>query len=178
MESVTHSGHEKQPYWEIDLRAIYDLKRIELHPRTDCCQERTQNIHVLVSNRPFNGESVKQAKNTSEVFSVHRKKAITQATQLPVNRTGRYIRIQLEANHPTYLSLAEVRVMSPQLTAQTALDEQQKARADEIDELVDKGLLFDCAYLTPQSLDSDPLGYLDTLVLGSLVSFAVFLMSL
>ncbi len=154
--SVIHTGHEEQPYWEIDLRAVYDVTRIELYPRTDCCQERTQNIHVFVSNHPFNGKSVEQAKNTSDVFTVHRKKAITQATQLPVNRTGRYIRIQLEANDPTYLSLAEVRVMSPQLTAQTALDEQQKARADEIDELVDKGLLFDCAYLTPQSLGSDP----------------------
>ena len=51
--SVTHTANELQPWWEIDLGAVYPLDSIRLWNRTDCCGSRLSDFHVLVSDLPF-----------------------------------------------------------------------------------------------------------------------------
>ncbi|MEO0473092.1 MAG: discoidin domain-containing protein, partial [Bacteroidota bacterium] len=46
--SVTHTGKQANPWWEVDLQAEYDIDRIEIFNRTDCCKERLDNMQIMV----------------------------------------------------------------------------------------------------------------------------------
>ena len=51
--SVTHTaegpgGGSTDPWWEVDLGADYELSRLTLHKRTDCCLDRWREFRLLV----------------------------------------------------------------------------------------------------------------------------------
>jgi hypothetical protein len=115
--SVTHTQSENNPYWEVDLGADYQntpINKIELWNRTDCCGNRLSNYKVFVSDVPFTStnlnETINQANGNSgaiKVFNITGDNG--KVKRLIANRTGRYIRVQL--NGRGMLSLAEVRIV-------------------------------------------------------------------
>lgn len=113
-EEVTHTDLGSQNYWDLDLGAIKSINSIKIWNRTDCCSNRLTNFHVFVSNNPFTGATVADSKGQTGVFEYYNVDAASTTTNIPVNRTGRYVRIQLEntdANSgDNVLSLAEVQV--------------------------------------------------------------------
>lgn len=44
--SVTHTGNEPEPWWEVDLRENQLVTEVTLYNRTDCCSERLSNFRV------------------------------------------------------------------------------------------------------------------------------------
>ena len=38
--SVTHTNHESNPYWQVDLEEIYKIDTIVVYNRNDCCSIR------------------------------------------------------------------------------------------------------------------------------------------
>jgi len=47
--SVTHTGFQNQPYWEVDLDEISRIESIKIYNRTDCCKNRSRfgdNCHA------------------------------------------------------------------------------------------------------------------------------------
>lgn len=101
-KSVTHTRNEQNPWWEVDLGAEYDITKIEIWNRTDCCKERLNNYNVLIKKGvsdagvKFNGSTITYQSGENS------KRTVTG------NKKGRYVRIQKEDKN--FLSLAEVRV--------------------------------------------------------------------
>ncbi len=114
--SVTHTGIQDQPYWQVDLDEVAELTEIRIHNRTDCCSERLSNFFVVISNEPIYERDLEQARileHTSEYY-VANITGTSHTVTLPEGTTGRFVRIQL-ADVDTALSLAEVQVFGKPL---------------------------------------------------------------
>lgn len=105
--SVTHTaegsaGGTANPWWEVDLGKNYEINRVVIYNRTDCCQNRLDNFQIWV--RESNATTWKS-------FGVkgYYSPGDPQATSYRDNQAGRYVRIQI-ATQRGILSLAEVQV--------------------------------------------------------------------
>lgn len=113
----THTKDESNPWWQVDLGAVYDVEEIVIWNRTDCCWERLQNYYVMLSETPITGNST-----TRNVIA---KGSFTQNTQNvtknlgSAGKRGRYIRIFTQ-NGTMPLSLAEVQVFAKEKANTTA----------------------------------------------------------
>jgi len=102
--STTHTNHEKNPWWEVDLGAAYKLENVLVYNRTDARPERLDNFQVLVSVEPFPNSPVTANGHTIKGWTVQKAQNIN---RINLGKThGRYVRIQLLGQN--YLSLAEV----------------------------------------------------------------------
>ena len=111
--SVTHTGFQNQPYWEVDLDDTSRIDSITIYNRTDCCINRLSNFSILVGTSPIDARNLSAAKALDGVSAVEESQSITgnsQTFQMPEGTKGRYVRIQLAGND-TVLSLAEVVIM-------------------------------------------------------------------
>ncbi|GIW41612.1 MAG: hypothetical protein KatS3mg076_2189 [Candidatus Binatia bacterium] len=106
--SVTHTNIEPEAWWEVDLLEVASIESIDIWNRTDCCGTRLSNFYVLVSDVPFGSTSLAQVLAQPGVSAFFVPGTAGSPTTVPVNRTGRYVRVQLTATE--YLSLAEVQV--------------------------------------------------------------------
>lgn len=107
--STTHTNNEFSPWWEIDLGEIYNLETITLWNRTDCCSERLTDFDVLVSDVPFTSNDLNVIRTQAGVMSIHHSGPVSaRTTNININRSGRYVRIQLAGQG--VLSLAEVKM--------------------------------------------------------------------
>ncbi len=107
--SVTHTEGEKEGWWEVDLGQVQAINEVRLWNRTDACGERLANFYVLVSAQPFASNSLDAALQDPGVWKEARPEAAGATMVIPVNASGRYVRVQLRGTN--YLSLAEVQVM-------------------------------------------------------------------
>lgn len=111
--SVTHTASESEngTWWEVDLGGIYSISQIKIFNRTDCCQDRLNNMGVKVSNTPFRSNSDGILFGELVTFGNIR--------TFNASQVGRYIRIYKKSGG--FLSLAEVEVYgSPVSTASTS----------------------------------------------------------
>lgn len=44
-----HTAQEANPWWQVDIGALYLLTEIRIYNRIDCCAERARSIEVLIS---------------------------------------------------------------------------------------------------------------------------------
>jgi hypothetical protein len=108
--SVTHTDADANSYWEVDLGQVRQLGRVEVVNRADCCADRLSPFMLLVSDSAIADSDMTVA--DSAVTPGVMRTVITQAratTYIPINRTGRFVRVALV--NQNYLSLAEVRVL-------------------------------------------------------------------
>ncbi|MFT3766207.1 MAG: discoidin domain-containing protein [Minicystis sp.] len=97
--SVTHTNTEAQPWWKVDLGSVQPIGTVMLFNRTDCCADRLGNFKVSVSDdgNAWQDVTFPGTAPARMAFSF--------------NRTGRYVKVQL--NGTNALSLAEVQVFGP-----------------------------------------------------------------
>lgn len=107
-DSVTHTNSEAQPWWEVDLGSVASIQTIDIWNRTDCCADRLTNFYVLVSDTPFTSTLLDTTLNQVGISSYAVPGQAGLPTKLSINRTGRYVRVQLVGTN--VLSLAEVQV--------------------------------------------------------------------
>jgi hypothetical protein len=98
--SVTHTGFEAQPWWQVDLGAVRGIGQVILHNRTDCCGERLADLDVQLSN---DGGAWQNAAGLTGPAGVRR--------ALPIRAAGRFVRVRLRGAN--YLSLAELQAIAP-----------------------------------------------------------------
>jgi CSLREA domain-containing protein len=110
---LTSTLNQPSPWWEVDLGSIHDLDEIRIwNRRDDCCRERLADFYVLVSDVPFGSTDLAtvlaQPGVSADFFpgQIDAPRGILE--RVSVNRTGRYIRIQLQGSNT--LQLAEVEV--------------------------------------------------------------------
>ena len=115
--SVTHTNGqgENNPWWTVDLGEVYEISKIRIWNRTDCCAERLDNFKILVKNQP-SGESWR-----GFVSGTQRNTGSNQLT-FEGNAQGRYVMIQL-VNPKGILSLAEVEVYGATIQGNQPIDQ-------------------------------------------------------
>ena len=105
-QSVTHTARERQPWWQVELDERADIDNIVLHNRTDCCTARLSDVHVFVSDHPFGRQSLDELLGQPGIAHVYLPGAQPAEVEIPIDATGRYVRVQLAGTN--FLSLAEV----------------------------------------------------------------------
>jgi hypothetical protein len=106
--SVSHTNNGPNEWWQVDLGASYPIQVVRIWNRTDCCAERLSRFHVFVSDTPLPAGNVQASQHHPGVWSAFFDRTAGRTTDIPVNRNGRYVRIQLAG--ADYLQLAEVEV--------------------------------------------------------------------
>ncbi len=106
--SITHTNNESQPWWEIDLGSVSDISHVDIWNRTNCCSGRLSDFYVFVSDAPFASQDLTTTLNQSGVSHFYYGPTAGSPTQININRTGRYMRVQLSGSNP--LSIAEFQV--------------------------------------------------------------------
>lgn len=117
--SVSHTQPDNQAWWQVDLTAIGLIEEVHIYNRTDCCPERLNNYYVLVSDVPFVSTDLDATISQPEVSSYLQFVPAGSPTIVNVNRTGRYLRIQLSGAN--VLHMAEVQVIGTQLSTDPAV---------------------------------------------------------
>ena len=107
--STTLTNWVPNSWWEVDLGAIGDIESINVWNRSDCCGNLLSDYYVLVSDVPFNSTDLNATINQAGVSNYYEAAAASFPTTLPIDRTGRYVRVQLAGF--TFLAIAEVEVM-------------------------------------------------------------------
>ena len=103
---TTHTANEFQPWWDADLGASYDLEKVRLWNRTDCCGSRLSDFYVFLSGQPFTGTTVAASLAQPGVTAVHYPGTVGREDFVQLGAQGRYLRVQLVPWE--VLSLAEV----------------------------------------------------------------------
>jgi len=106
--TLSHTDLASEAWWEVDLGSSFELSRIEIFNRTDCCSEALQNFHVLVSDAPFTSTSLAATQSQPGVLDLAQTGIAPTQSTIALARRGRFVRIQLEA--ADYLQLAEVEI--------------------------------------------------------------------
>src|SRR5204863_3245260 len=99
--SVAMTAKNVRPWWQVDLQASYAISTITVWNRTDCCANSLSGFYILVSDTPFASSNLAPVAAQSGVSSYFVSGQAGTPTVQTVNRTGRYIRIQLTST--TYL---------------------------------------------------------------------------
>ena len=105
--SVMHTNQEWEPWWQVDLEGLYVISQIALWNRVEDAH-RTANLYVFVSETPFVSSQLVDVRSQPGVWHFHLPNQVQYPTVIPVNRRGRYVRVQLA--DAQYLHLAEVEV--------------------------------------------------------------------
>ncbi|MGB0384421.1 MAG: CotH kinase family protein [Ardenticatenaceae bacterium] len=134
--SVTHTNNEFQAWWEVDLGAVYELDTVRLWNRKDCCADRLSDFHLLLSDTPFVSTNLAQTQAQSGVSDYAFAGTAGELEEFAVNRTARYVRVQLAGSNS--LSLAEVQVLrSNQLPLITNPGAQSNTEDDAVNLTID-----------------------------------------
>ncbi len=111
--SMSHTLNDKNAFWEIDLGANYRIDTLNIWNRTDCCADRLKDFRILVSDKPFNSDSLAAA-NASGVKQFRFPGTAQQKEFFNIGMNGRYVRVQLAGTG--YLQLAEVEILGAPIT--------------------------------------------------------------
>ena len=103
--SATNSA--QNAWWQTDMESVQNIDSITVWGRTDCCPEMTTDFYLFVSDVPFASNDLNTTLNQSGVFN-HYYSSYAGPASVPVNRTGRYVRVQLAGTQS--LVLGEVQV--------------------------------------------------------------------
>ena len=98
------------PWWQVDLGSSQPLTGVALWTRADCCQERLANVSVFVSDTPFTSTDLAATGRQAGVSTLRFYGIVSAGTELALNRTGRYVRVQTAGLEGSPLSLTEVEV--------------------------------------------------------------------
>ncbi|MDO6693130.1 DUF5010 C-terminal domain-containing protein [Aliiglaciecola sp. 3_MG-2023] len=108
--SVTHTLTNEQAWWQVDLGSLTDIDTVNVWGRTDsCCASRLTNFYVFVSDEPFISNDLDETLGQDDVSAYLTTATAGSPTIIDVDRSGRYVRVQLVGTEA--LSLAEVEVM-------------------------------------------------------------------
>jgi hypothetical protein len=108
--SIATTSYNRQAWWQVDLGSSKSIKSMSIWNRTDTNAGRTANIYVFVSNTPFTSTDLVRTYTQVGVASYYLSGTVRTPSQIVnINRTGRYVRIQLASSNN--LSLAEVQIM-------------------------------------------------------------------
>jgi hypothetical protein len=111
------TGNQYQPWWQVDLGSINSLQLVDVWKVNGPNGDSLANFYVLVSDVPFASNSLSALLADPNVSSYYFPAPAERLKSVNVNRTGRYVRVQLTTT--AALSLAEVTVEGNAVSACT-----------------------------------------------------------
>ncbi|MEM9203081.1 MAG: discoidin domain-containing protein, partial [Actinomycetota bacterium] len=107
--AISHTQSETEAWWEVDLGGLFAIDGVNVHNRTDCCQERLADVDLLIADEPFGAMTLAEAR-AHATWSTTVAGAAGDLEQLAVpGIAGRYVRLQLAGAN--ILNLGEVSVL-------------------------------------------------------------------
>ncbi|XP_053398506.1 uncharacterized protein LOC123558066 isoform X2 [Mercenaria mercenaria] len=97
--SCFQTKFEYQPWWIIDLQGVFELEKMTVYRRADCCQRRTRNVEI----------SVGVTCDMKVVYSLCGKRWGPMESVTLIGSTARYVKIQLVGINE-YLNLCEIEI--------------------------------------------------------------------
>lgn len=119
--SVSLTNWENNAWWEVDLGFIGEIESINIWNRTDCCESLLSNYYIFVSDIPFSSTDLNSTLSQTGVSNFLDLAVVGTPTETSINRTGRYIRVQLA--EASFLAIAEVEVMGCIASGGTPIDQ-------------------------------------------------------
>lgn len=107
--SVSLTNWTTQPWVEVDLGEVGNIETVNVWNRTDCCEGFLKNYYILVSDVPFTSTVLANTLAQSGVDGYLETSTAGSPTSILINRTGRYVRIQLQGT--SFLGLAELEII-------------------------------------------------------------------
>jgi hypothetical protein len=109
-----HTDRQSTPWWEVDLGRVEWIGNVDVYNSNwsdadGCCSARMSNFYLFVSDKPFASNAYTDILNQPNVSAYYRGASST-GFSYPINRTGRYVRLQLTG--VDYLHSLEVSVWS------------------------------------------------------------------
>ncbi|MEM6964762.1 MAG: discoidin domain-containing protein [Bacteroidota bacterium] len=109
-QSSSLTNWESQPWWQVDLGELKEVKQIEVWNRNDCCSGIFSNYYLLISNYPFsNTASLDDLLADPNVTNFFFDSEADRPTLQEINQTTRYVRIQLTGT--SFLAITEVKII-------------------------------------------------------------------
>ncbi len=100
--TFNHTQKENNPWWEVDLGSIKNIKEVKIWNRGDCCQNRLNNFDIRIYNSR-GGNQVKSVSVSGQPSA--------NGTTYQINASGRVVRVQLRGNdrflHMDQISVTE-----------------------------------------------------------------------
>ncbi len=107
--SVSLTNWTNQPWVEVDLGEVGNIETVNVWNRTDCCNGFLKNYYILVSDVPFTSSDLTATLAQSGVDSYFETATAGSPSAILINRTGRYVRIQLQGF--SFLGIAELEII-------------------------------------------------------------------
>ena len=85
-------------WWRVDLNANYELERIEIYNRTNCCIDRLNNAKVYIANGNLANPNGFDASKMTEIGTLTSQ--AHQTLNLPATPIARYVYIKAAGNNP------------------------------------------------------------------------------
>ena len=131
-DSVTSTGNVlSTEYWQVDLSQTLAISEIVFFNRSDCCANQISNVYILIADSPFPSDAADLAgalSNADFTFQFPTNDE-TATISLPINKIGRYVRLQKSGNNTdNSLSIAEFQVFG-----QFVLDTDGDGRPNHLD---------------------------------------------
>ncbi len=104
--SIAHTLNDVNPWIQVDLQSPQFIGTVVLWGRTDCCSDQLSDLKVRVSDDQANWQDFTFAG------------AVVNQTTFAINRSARYVRVQLNGSTGRYMTLAELQVFGPPNLAQ------------------------------------------------------------
>ncbi|XP_077196910.1 uncharacterized protein LOC143838891 [Paroedura picta] len=110
--SCAHTDEETNPWWIVDLKSEYQVIRVSISNRVDCCAYRLDGAEIRIGNSPEAGGTLNPRCAVIESLGLGE----TQSFYCE-NRQGRYVTV----NQPNggILTLCEVQVFGQKITSAT-----------------------------------------------------------
>jgi len=108
-----HTNKEPTPWWEVDLKAIYNLSEIRIFNRLDCCSERARTLQIFISIDEIRWKQI-YAHDHSPFGGVNGKPLVVDLKGV----SARYVRLQLNEN--TWFHLDEVEIYGTPFSTYTS----------------------------------------------------------
>ena len=96
-----HTNSEVRPWWRVDLQAEYDINRVKIWNRQDCCGERLLPLQIETST---------DGNSWSQCATLGGTGVAGQVYAIDCVATGRFVRITLIKDTAELLTLCEVEV--------------------------------------------------------------------
>tara|TARA_B110000305_G_C19292849_1_gene565081 strand:- start:31 stop:894 length:864 start_codon:yes stop_codon:yes gene_type:complete len=110
--SFNHTNRALEPFWEVDLGNQAQIEEVVVYNRTDpwsITYNRISGFYILISPNPFQQNRLSGYLGDGITTVYQHTDPVTDVMTIPIDATGRYVRIQLFKDE--FLHMAEVEVM-------------------------------------------------------------------
>uniref|UniRef100_A0A8C5QVD4 Fucolectin tachylectin-4 pentraxin-1 domain-containing protein n=1 Tax=Leptobrachium leishanense TaxID=445787 RepID=A0A8C5QVD4_9ANUR len=99
----SHTAQDAPPWWRLDLTKVYNVQRVKVTNREDCCSERINGAEIRIGLSPEHG-GTKNPK-CAEITSL----GLGEEAEYVCNMVGQYVTVTI-LDRREYLTLCEVKV--------------------------------------------------------------------